>query len=159
MLVALITEISERGARLPQSSSFAGVLTPFERDLRCIPGLSSTPNRSSSSWPFGPGCQRTARCSWSGVFGGCCGALRNASFTYRLLAMRAFLAARRTAPRASFTASLVGNASAISGSRRTMFELSANRAAYLPRTKPFGKSERLYSRRSLSVPDDLAFFI
>ncbi len=55
---------------------------------------------------------------------------------YRRLVRRAALAARRTVPSASFTAALVGKASAISGSSRTMFEPAAKRAAYLPRTKP-----------------------
>src|SRR6185312_13784634 len=63
-------------------------------------------------------------------------------------------------PRASLTASLVGNAWAISGSRTTTFDPSdCRREAYLPRTKPFGKSERLYSRRNSLPLDRLLFLI
>ena len=56
----------------------------------------------------------------------------------------------RSPASASFTALLVGNASAISGSRRTMLVPAEARLAYLPRTRPAGKSERLYSARRVS---------
>jgi hypothetical protein len=52
--------------------------------------------------------------------------------------------ATRTKPfRASLTASDVGKAAAFSGVRTTTFEPAARRAAYFPRMKPPGKSERL----------------
>jgi hypothetical protein len=40
-----------------------------------------------------------------------------------------------------------------------MFEPARTREAYLPRTNPLGKSERLYSRRSSLPFDRLPFFI
>ena len=45
------------------------------------------------------------------------------------------------------------------GLRTTTFEPAASRAAYLPRVKPAGKSERLYDRRRSSLAGGLAFFI
>ena len=72
---------------------------------------------------------------------------------------RADLATRTSPSRASFTASAVGKAAAFLGLRTTTFDLAARRAAYFPRVKPAGKSERLYDRRSSSLSWDLAFFI
>ena len=40
-----------------------------------------------------------------------------------------------------------------------MFDPARKREAYLPRTNPLGKSERLYSRRSSLPLDRLTFFI
>ena len=40
-----------------------------------------------------------------------------------------------------------------------MFDPARKREAYLPRTNPLGKSERLYSRRSCLPFDRLPFFI
>ena len=40
-----------------------------------------------------------------------------------------------------------------------MFDPARKREAYLPRTNPLGKSERLYSRRSSLPFDRLPFFI
>lgn len=64
----------------------------------------------------------------------------------------------RMACSASFTAALLGKAVATSGSRTTMFEAEATLAAYLPRTRPPGKSERVYSLRSVSLVE-LTFLI
>jgi len=59
------------------------------------------------------------------------------------LVRRADFAARTKPFRASLTASDVGKAAAFSGLRTTTFEPAARRAAYFPRMKPAGKSERL----------------
>jgi hypothetical protein len=59
------------------------------------------------------------------------------------LVRRADFATRTNPFRASFTASDVGKAAAFSGLRTTTFEPAARRAAYFPRMKPAGKSERL----------------
>lgn len=68
------------------------------------------------------------------------------------------LAACRIVRNASLTASLFGKAVAMSGSSTAILEAVAAFAAYLPRTKPLGKSECLYSSRKVSLVD-LAFFI
>jgi hypothetical protein len=59
------------------------------------------------------------------------------------LVRRADFATRTNPSRASLTASEVGKAAAFSGLRTTTFEPAARRAAYFPRVKPAGKSERL----------------
>src|SRR4030095_961299 len=59
---------------------------------------------------------------------------------------------------ALFTASLVGNAFATSGSSRTIIDDLLKRFAYFPRTSS-PRSERLYSARPQSFSSDLAFFI
>ena len=61
--------------------------------------------------------------------------------------------------RALFTASSLGNASATSGLRTMTFDDSFKRFTYLPRTRPPGKSERLYSGRSSPLSVSLSFFI
>jgi len=60
---------------------------------------------------------------------------------------------------ASFTASSFGKACATSGLRTTMLDDSSKRFVYLPRTRPPGKSARLYSGRSSSLSISLSFFI
>lgn len=55
--------------------------------------------------------------------------------------------------------SSLGNALATSGLRTTILEDSFNRFAYLPRIRPPGKSERLYSARNSSLSGFLSFFI
>lgn len=87
------------------------------------------------------------------LFRGC------AFFTARQGCAATRLAAFNMDRSASFTAALFGKAFASSGSSTTMFEEAAARAAYLPRTNPPGKSERLYSLRSVSFGVELAFFI
>ncbi len=59
------------------------------------------------------------------------------------LGRRADFATRTNPFRASLTATDVGKAAAFSGLRTTTFEPAARRAAYFPRVKPAGKSERL----------------
>src|SRR6266540_2146585 len=59
------------------------------------------------------------------------------------LVRRADFATRTNPFKASFTASDVGKAAAFAGLRTTTFEPAARRAAYFPRMKPPGKSERL----------------
>lgn len=75
------------------------------------------------------------------------------------LVRRADFATRSNPSKAWFTASEVGNTAAFSGLRTTTFDPAARRAAYFPRVKPAGKSERLYDRRSSSLSWGLAFFI
>ena len=54
-----------------------------------------------------------------------------------------FFAILSNARNASLTAALLGKAAAISGSNTTTLDEAAARAAYFPRTRPPGKSERL----------------
>jgi len=61
--------------------------------------------------------------------------------------------------RASLTASSFGNTFATSGLRTMIFDSSFKRFEYLPRTRPPGKSDRLYSGRSSSLSFFLSFFI
>ncbi len=61
--------------------------------------------------------------------------------------------------RASLTASSFGNTFATSGLRTMIFDSSFIRFEYLPRTRPRGKSDRLYSGRSSSLTIFLSFFI
>ena len=69
----------------------------------------------------------------------------------RLVRRVVFCASSINDKRALFTASSFGKASATSGLSITMFDDSRTRFAYLPRTKPSGKSDRLYSARKRRI--------
>jgi hypothetical protein len=75
----------------------------------------------------------------------------------RLVTRVVFRASSINDRRAVFTASSLGNALATSGLRTTTFDDSRIRFAYLPRTSPSGKSERLYSARNSSLSGALFF--
>jgi hypothetical protein len=77
----------------------------------------------------------------------------------RLVVRVAFLAKSIRERSALLTASSFGNTCATSGFRTIILDDSFIRFAYLPRTKPPGKSERLYSSRNSSLSDSVFFFI
>ena len=68
----------------------------------------------------------------------------------RLVGRVVFCARSINDKRALFTASSFGKAWATSALSTTMFDDSRTRFAYLPRTKPSGKSDGLYSERNSS---------
>lgn len=71
----------------------------------------------------------------------------------------AFRASSISDRRALFTASSFGNASATSGLSTIIFDDSRIRPAYFPRTKPAGKSDRLYSLRNSSLSGKIDFIL